>query len=69
MSPKQMDAFEFWQRSRKALDELQGLMNTCAGYVPHTPIPRHVANDIAYTITRFKENFRLLVHAQKKAGK
>jgi hypothetical protein len=69
MSPKQMDAFEFWQRSRKALNELERLMNVCAGYVPHAVIPRHAAKDIVHNIARFEENFRLLVHAQKKAGR
>lgn len=68
---KTLDSWTFWQRSRKALDELNDLMQVMSTAIsqddPALQCPRHIVKDVRKQIARFEENFRLLVHAQKKA--
>lgn len=73
MSPKPTDAWEFWQRSKKALDDLNDLMQVMATAIsqddPTLAVPHHAIKDVKRTLARFQENFSFLVHVQKKAQK
>lgn len=67
---REIDAWEFWQRSKKALDELNDMMQVMASAItqddPTLQLPHHVVKDVKRSIARFQENFSFLVHVQKK---
>ena len=64
------DSWAFWQRSKKALDELTDLMQVMGTAIaqddPALQCPPHLVKEARKQTARFEENFRLLVHAQKR---
>lgn len=68
-----MTAWEFWQRSKKALDELTELMQVMSTAIsqddPTLAVPHHVIKDVKRNIARFQENFSFLVHVQKRKAR
>jgi hypothetical protein len=70
VTPKPNDAWEFWQRSKKALDELNDLMQVMGTAVaqddPTLQVPHQVIKDVKRNLQRFQESFSCLVHAQKR---
>jgi len=69
MTPKPIDAWKFWQKSREALDELQEVMEVCARYVSEAgtlKLPPHPVKRAKRALARFEENFTLIVREQKR---
>lgn len=73
MSPKPQDAWEFWQKSRQALDELNDVMQIFAANVAQEvplELPAHTVKRAKRSLAKFQENFSLMVREQKrKAGR
>lgn len=67
---KSMDAWGFWQRSRKALDDLNDVMQVCATNIaqddPPIELPPHTVKHTRRAVAKFEENFALMVREQKR---
>jgi hypothetical protein len=72
MTPQPNDAWQFWVRSKQALDELNDLMQVMGTAVaqdnPTVQLPHGAIKDVKRNLQRFQESFGCLVHAQKKAS-
>jgi hypothetical protein len=73
VTAKPNDAWEFWQKSKTALDELNELLQVFATAIaqddPSLQLPPHTVKQVKRALARFQENFILLVREQKrKAG-
>lgn len=70
MSPKVPDAWEFWRKSRKALDDLNDTMQIFATNIAQTDppleLPPHTIKHAKEALAKFRENFALMVREQKR---
>jgi hypothetical protein len=76
-SPQPQDAWEFWRKSRAALDALNDLMSTLATAISKDDdtagrlgggLPSGLAKDVQLNINRLQYSFSRLVLAQKHKG-
>jgi hypothetical protein len=69
MSPKPQDAWEFWQKSREALDALDDVMQVFAiniAQIEPLDLPPHIVKEAKRAVAKFQENFSLMVREQKR---
>jgi hypothetical protein len=73
MSPKPLDTWQFWQKSREALDALNDTIQIFATNLAQAEpleLPVHTVKEAKRALAKFQENFTLMVREQKrKAGR
>jgi hypothetical protein len=72
--PKPIDTWEFWRESRKALDDINDVMQIFATHIaqanPPLELPPHIVKNGKRALAKFQECFSLMVREQKrKAGR
>ncbi len=69
MSPKPRDSWAFWQKSQKALNELNDVMQVFATNIAQDQsldLPPHIVKEAKRALAKFEENFNLMVREQRR---
>lgn len=69
MTPKPIDTWGFWQKSKAALDELADVMQIFGTHIAQEgalELPPHTVHHAKRALGQFQENFSLLVREQKR---